>query len=166
MRISIWQQFSSNHSASYTVVGEFQSVEAAQSAAETIRQIVKEAGDWTMKNRKLDVKTPTPIEQEYARRYGFDWKERVDWSTMVGRDKATQQLDRLVIIDVGWDIQTWQSGHQFANLLAAMGANVGRNVFEAKEPGITGDIVMGMAFEIRAKAISTEMAASICDELN
>ena len=165
MRVLIWQQFSSNHSACYTVVGEFQSVEAAHSAAETILRIVKQAGDWTITDGDYG-EEPTPIEQEYGRQYGFDWKQRIDWSTFFRRDETIQQLDRLVIVDTR-PIQTWQTGHQFANLFTAMGAFVARHVFEGKEPGeATIAEVMEIAIELRAKSASPDLAAAICDELN
>jgi len=36
MKLFIWQQFASNHSGSYTVVGKFETPEAAQQATETL----------------------------------------------------------------------------------------------------------------------------------
>ena len=40
MKLSVWQQFSSNHSASFTVVGEFESAQKAQQAAAEIRRLI------------------------------------------------------------------------------------------------------------------------------
>lgn len=40
MKLSIWNQFSSNHSADFTTVAQFESEEWAQTVAEEIRQII------------------------------------------------------------------------------------------------------------------------------
>jgi len=39
MRLSIWQQFSSNHSANFEIVGTFKTEELAHQAAEELREI-------------------------------------------------------------------------------------------------------------------------------
>jgi hypothetical protein len=41
MRISIWQQFSINNSSSFTVVGVFETPEAARRAADEVRKIIE-----------------------------------------------------------------------------------------------------------------------------
>ncbi len=46
MKISIWQQFSSNHSADFTLVGQFESSEWAKTVAEEIRHIIHSIGWW------------------------------------------------------------------------------------------------------------------------
>ncbi|MBA3531471.1 MAG: hypothetical protein H0T73_06065 [Ardenticatenales bacterium] len=46
MRLSLWQQFSSNHSDSFRVVGAFDSPESATQAAETIRALVARSQQW------------------------------------------------------------------------------------------------------------------------
>ena len=46
MRISIWQQFSSNHSSSFTIIGTFENSEAAQRAAIEFRAILEKIVGW------------------------------------------------------------------------------------------------------------------------
>jgi hypothetical protein len=46
MRVSIWNQFSSNHSGSMTIVGNFETIEKAMEAEGTLRQIIEEVNDW------------------------------------------------------------------------------------------------------------------------
>ena len=41
MKISIWRQFSSNHSGGFTVIGKFQSKEEADKLADEIRTLIK-----------------------------------------------------------------------------------------------------------------------------
>jgi hypothetical protein len=41
MRVSIWQQFSSNHSSFFTVAGIFKTVELAEKATHELRSIIK-----------------------------------------------------------------------------------------------------------------------------
>jgi hypothetical protein len=159
MRVSIWRQFCSNHSAIYTVVGEFPSSQAATAAAEKIRNILEEAMEWCLTHHDDCVSSDalTPVEQRYAALYGFDWKERVDWLTY-GVKEAIRSVDRLVVIDPS-HANTWQTGHQFANLLAAMHANVARRVIEGKEPGIEDEVWMSMSIDLSAE-ISPQDAAS------
>lgn len=52
MRISIWQQFSSNHSSGFTVVGEFATRSEAENAANKIREILYRLKDWHTARRR------------------------------------------------------------------------------------------------------------------
>jgi hypothetical protein len=46
MRVSIWQQFSSNHSGHFWVVGTFKTVEDAQKAYDELRAMLTEIDRW------------------------------------------------------------------------------------------------------------------------
>jgi hypothetical protein len=54
MKRSIWQQFSSNHSASFQAVGEFKAIEEASVAVELLRSILLRIHDWRNKNPKTE----------------------------------------------------------------------------------------------------------------
>jgi|GEM_PF-5023586 len=134
MKLSIWQQFSSNHSASYTVVGMFESVEKAQQARDKLIQIHEENAKWYRDNDRypMSLKQPSPVEEKYAKQYGFDWKEELDWA-WYHPEKAIEHFDKLVIVTTR-SVDTWQTGHQFVNLLSAMGASTYRDVYAGRDP--------------------------------
>jgi uncharacterized lipoprotein YehR (DUF1307 family) len=46
MKLSIWQQFSSNHSANFTTVGQFESAEWAQEALKEVQEIIQNIAWW------------------------------------------------------------------------------------------------------------------------
>jgi len=174
MKFTLWQQFSSNHSSSYTVVGEFQSLDAAQDAAELIRRIMQEAAKWCVEHHEecYQLRAPTPIEKQYAVQYGFDWKERIDWLTY-SHEQAIHSVDRLVVINTR-QVDTWQTGHQFANLLNAVGAKVTREVMGGVDPdkqieGVDlhgqGNMWMGMGFELQCDAGTSEHAERLATTL-
>ncbi len=95
MKISIWRQFSSNHSASFQMVGTFDSVEKAMEAAEHIRHILREIATYWQNLPAEDREARwdrqpeeiTPIEQALSQRYGVEWSRnaysgephRIDW---------------------------------------------------------------------------------------
>ncbi|MBZ0287954.1 MAG: hypothetical protein K8I30_10095 [Anaerolineae bacterium] len=103
MRVSIWQQFSSNHSSSFSVVGRFQSVEDAERVASRFRALFTAVVEWDAARRAAwdqaeneesdgqkrlaryhalfpdvlnDLHQP---EREFSQQYGLDWKESIDW---------------------------------------------------------------------------------------
>src|SRR5687767_3760219 len=88
MKITLWQQFSSNHSASFTVVGKFPSAEAAQTAYTEIVHHLKQIKEWWEKlsteevdewlAKVYDHKVITPVEAALAQRYGVDWEYSID----------------------------------------------------------------------------------------
>jgi hypothetical protein len=88
MRVSIWQQFSSNHSAHFTVVGTFFSAAEANTAAEKIRAILRELEAWWDAltpeeqlhwDNQLEAGRPTPIEQEIGNRFQVEWPNGINW---------------------------------------------------------------------------------------
>lgn len=179
MRISVWQQFSSNHSAMYTVVGLFDSDVAARIAGEKIRQSVVEIAAWYEQNkeqsRMLGGNT-SPLEEQLAREYHFDWKEPVDWLYRFPRyflapfqrepDEHVIISDRLVIVDAPGASSTWQTGHQFANLIGAMGGKPYSTVYMGNPPDILDQYVFeNILFNLQATAPSIELAAEIHHEL-
>ena len=87
MRISMWQQFSSNHSSSFTVAGKFEIIEHAHKAAEAIRAILRTLLDWYEQHENaidwtamaVGEHPATPIEQQTGEQYGIAWNKAVDW---------------------------------------------------------------------------------------
>ncbi len=172
MKISIWQQFSSNHSSSFTVVGEFETAEKANESANTIMAILEDikASYIEHKEHPRVNLPPTAIEKKYGEMYGFDWKERLDWVDYnLDLNNNAQYIpflstyDRLVIIESTPSVYTWQTGHQMANLLTGMGANVVRKVTEGIDPDEELKVWMVCGFkiecEVENKAKAHELTA-------
>jgi hypothetical protein len=91
MRLSIWQQFSSNHSDLYTIVGQFESNEAAQSAYDIWMRLIKGVIEWHQQNSDPNYDVKTPIELEYTQWYKFpDQGWAFDWFG----DKPEQVIDQ------------------------------------------------------------------------
>lgn len=125
MKLSIWQQFSSNHSSYFTVVGVFETREQAEHAATEIRAILNRLEDWheAHEAEMLDLWStgdylfqPFPIEQEIAEAYGIAWQGGIDWYEDA---KIEVKLDRMVFITPKW--QSAALGNPFDQLMTKMG---------------------------------------------
>src|SRR5215475_13956899 len=87
MRISIWQQFASNHSNSFIVVGRFQTVEQAQQAYQSIRSVLQHLREGYLAVSYPLTKLPgddysyypTPIDVDAFRSYNILPRKMIDW---------------------------------------------------------------------------------------
>ena len=92
MKVTLWQQFSSNHSGSFNIVGVFDTPQAAKKAAEEIKQIIATIQNWHKNNpEKANAlyarwasgdEYPAPlseIEETLAKKYGVRWTNGIDW---------------------------------------------------------------------------------------
>lgn len=129
VRISIWQQFSSNHSSFFTVVGEFQSETEAQRAAVELRRLVQAIADYYAAHPEAadvwdneGIAPPTPPEIQMAeqyqlaidKEYGLDWI----WGGMP-INEAVISWDRLVFVTHPGD--TWYGAHPFDYIVQKLG---------------------------------------------
>src|SRR5262245_56940352 len=83
MKISIWQQFSSNHSAHYFVVGKFRTPDEAATAAKELNSIALQIKETTPLRYIVpdgEGYQPTPVEIEIGKRFGITWEHGVDWA--------------------------------------------------------------------------------------
>src|SRR5690349_13647690 len=79
MRIHIWQQFTSNHSANYTIVGLFDSIEKARETSDYLRELLVDILESNTQDRRMDLPWQlNPVEERVAREHGFDWQEPID----------------------------------------------------------------------------------------
>ena len=126
MKLSIWQQFSSNHSANYTVVAKFKTPEDAERIAETLTDIVKQIRD-TTPIRDADVNNeanvPTALEKSIGKQYGFDWQHGVDWAVW---QSTWDEIPVTHFRDTVWfqnpHVYTYQAPVEIIQLLQQMGA--------------------------------------------
>lgn len=89
MKLTIWQQFSSNHSAGFTVVGEFKTREEADKAAQEFITLIE-----TVRNSRSggDV---TGYEYAIGLEYGIEWEHHLDWAE--NRNQVAQ-FDNYVMV--------------------------------------------------------------------
>ncbi len=96
MKLSIWQQFSSNHSASFTVVGQFETIEQANTAAEELRKLIREIGAWREAHpdtHPYDLEPLTPPEEAARERFGIPWCINPSTGEPVSIDWIYRQAD-------------------------------------------------------------------------
>jgi hypothetical protein len=99
LRLSIWEQFSSNHSSRFTVVGVFHSADEANRAADTIMAVRQATNDWLkspendelrerVENGGFAILPAAPPECEFAVKMGITWEySRVnDWYFAIAFD--------------------------------------------------------------------------------
>lgn len=122
MRVSIWQQFSSNHSAGFTVVGTFESAEKASEVATKLSTLFKSIHEWHEQHPgHVDAGNvdPIPPEVEFAQQYSVEWDYAVDWC--YEDDSPVPVLDNSLILSPG---ETWTMPIQFITVLKQLGGTV------------------------------------------
>jgi len=135
MRISIWQQFSSNHSGGFTVVGTFKSSAEANAAASEIRRLLQGLADWYSDPANLKAleeglewnEVPfAPIERQFMAKYkiseaNWTWREDgIDWiREPEDVDKALSIAENRVFVTN--PDNTWQGAEPMNILLEQLG---------------------------------------------
>ncbi|MBZ0315592.1 MAG: hypothetical protein K8L91_04170 [Anaerolineae bacterium] len=97
MRISIWQQFSSNHSSKFTIVGRFGTEQEAEAVANQLltwmKSIIREKVET---NYELDL---TFTEQKIRDTYNLDWYENgIEWNGMPEPSEIVKRVDKVTLI--------------------------------------------------------------------
>jgi hypothetical protein len=137
MRLSIWQQFSSNHSASFTVVGVFPSPEEATKAAHALNEILSQIETWYDRDKRLALTVgdylheewpePTPPERAIGEQYGVEWRWAIDWTFGIwskeGYDDQVSQVGNLVFLEPRIS-GTWQGPQPFDAIMGKLGGTV------------------------------------------
>src|SRR5215207_9042562 len=134
MRLTLWRQFSSNHSASFTIVGTFDTPEHAAQAADAARTILyRVAAYWqslsdaeknitlvsVVQDRQL-----TLVEEQLRESYGIEWTAGLDWviDNPDLLERAVQVYGRHVFME-NTD-QTWNGPEPFEALWKKLGGHV------------------------------------------
>ncbi|MEO8610285.1 MAG: hypothetical protein ABI690_20485 [Chloroflexota bacterium] len=128
MKISFWQQFSSNHSASFTVVGVFENRDQAYKAWAELKQILETIEKWHLENpEKSDAwykaweddgwpNIPSEIEVELGKQYGVQWTTGIDWYSQAD---ITIALDHIILL--GTEYHCEGRPHPFDRLMEKLG---------------------------------------------
>jgi hypothetical protein len=139
MRVSIWRQFSSNHSNSFVVVGKFATPEQAQQVAEQLRADIKTVNDFWNSLSEADYETwhalratkPTPPEEALKAKYGL-WAtdgdgnprgiEWLDFGIVENLANVVQVYRELVFIENAFETNDGQ--RPFDTILMRLGGQV------------------------------------------
>jgi hypothetical protein len=140
MRLSLWQQFSSNHSADFVVVGRFKSSDEAEKAANEVRNILTTIQAWYEKPENRDTveaihevmnheggSIPMPIEVKLGSQYEIKWDEQFPdtlWYTEShDATDAVFQYGQDVVLESGHaGGRTWSGSEVARRLLKRFGA--------------------------------------------
>jgi hypothetical protein len=136
MHIHAWQQFSSNHSAEFTIVGELLTLEEAQRVGAEMRAVLTEIVEWYDRPENASYKATVtntgntanyaknPIEDAIGERYGVDLEAATDWLMAHENEiqRALSVIGRYVILE------THNTGDEFMpmnfdKLMSKMGVN-------------------------------------------
>jgi hypothetical protein len=129
MKITLWQQFSSNHSGYFSIVGVFDTPEKAKKAADELAKIIKTIQDWHKNNPdKSDAwyarwasgdEYPAPlseIEENLAKKYDVRWPNGIDWF-----DDAKIEIIRDHIVHMTTEFQVDWGPQPFDQIIARLG---------------------------------------------
>ncbi|MEO8609303.1 MAG: hypothetical protein ABI690_15535 [Chloroflexota bacterium] len=142
MRLSLWQQFSSNHSASFTVVGTFESAEKANEAAAELRRILARIEKWWDAlppekriewHDKDETSELTPPERELNQRYQVKWPFSINWYQWAwnrSQDSVTT-FDQFVFVE-NPHYHIWHGPQPFDELMAQFGGIVAVDASESQ----------------------------------
>jgi len=161
MKLSLWQQFSGNHSSSFTVIGEFPTHEDAVRAAAEIQRILERLEEWHSAheddpemyhwwNGAEWTTRPAPIEEQLAQEYNINWRSGVTWF-----NNATIEIvmDRLVFVQpIG---QADADGHPFDQIMTSLG---GKGYHDGNEVGDQTAIIL---FDVTCRAPDTDTAIEL-----
>jgi hypothetical protein len=155
MKLTLWQQFSSNHSTSHTIIGVFETPDAAQNAHAFFHQMLREI----MAKRPQDEDAQeVSIQERYAQRYGVEWEYPVDWMSRFSPNQGSfqeqvevhlVQFGTHLIVDSDGD-STLSASEQLQALLTAMGAVVHARIADA-----------GLRFRLICTAPDTTVAQTV-----
>jgi hypothetical protein len=136
MRITIWQQFSSNHSNFYWMVGTFETAESANTAYHKLKEILQSIDTWSREHPETSSsENLTPPEKEYAEQYNVEWPVTIDWIDgseykQPQWERSNQRLIDGSMVVVGNLVfasnpdSTWMSIQPFKGLLEHFGSKV------------------------------------------
>lgn len=128
MKLSIWQQFSSNHSGAFTLIGTFESVKEAEHAAAIVRQLLTDIQHWLLANADTPTSPSgynfiTPPEQAFRQQYGELGERCIDWDGLIVHHQsgdAVQSVGNHVLLTTL--TESWTDPTNYRGLLDHLGS--------------------------------------------
>jgi hypothetical protein len=148
MKITLWQQFSSNHSGSFTVVGNFGTPEEAE-------KIATQLWDWLQQMLNKGI---TELGQQISETYKLDWyPDGVSWNGgPTNMDEAVIRIGNTVFLTTD-SYETWNDATPFAGLMWKLGA---REVLYAT------DETLYLGIQLTCLAPDEKTADEVYDQVN
>lgn len=115
MKVSIWQQFSSNHSNGFTVVGEFETKEAAEKAALRFKKMLE---DIYLQGIDYGDTEALQAEIELGEEFEIEWTSHLDW-IFAEEYEHVLQFDQYVAISDHHG-NTWQGMMYIDQIMSKM----------------------------------------------
>jgi hypothetical protein len=126
MKLSLWQQFSSNNSVGYIVIGVFETPAAAQQAKAVLDEMIREMRTPPPPQSPV---SPREIQAKYARRYGLEINPEygISWFNTLsyghrGQNTGMTLFNRYLFIDTYDEVLQRAEGEPLQEFVAAMGA--------------------------------------------
>lgn len=165
MKLTLWQQFSSNHSSSFTVVGTFESPQKAQSAATQLNALFKEVFRWYDKHpgqKALDMyDPPTSPERAIIEQFNIqtDWNLGVS-SQSVRKSLSIKATEHILLLHIS--ATSWNHAHEnLAKLVSKFGSlKTGRH--SLLDSGIYNP---GLNISLNAQAPDGAVGRRVYDEI-
>jgi hypothetical protein len=124
MKLTVWQQFSSNHSNSFTVVGIFPDEQQAKKTYTRIRTLIKEIDAWYEENEldKYESWSTSEPEKAIGKEFRFSWD---DQSPDAPTDFDLYDVSHFRnIVQISPSADSWTRRKPYETLLRRMGAKV------------------------------------------
>jgi hypothetical protein len=164
MKFSLWQQFSSNHSGHFTVVGSFPTEAKAIAAEEQFHALFQAILAWkAIPENKASIdeqerisysSSATPPEVDIAQKYSIEPpSQTIDWLDP-DLDENLFRIGTDVLVNV--EFETWQGPATIQSLMAAFGGAVKTQI--AERVYITLHLTCFLPDESRAQTILKESA--------
>ncbi len=162
LRLSIWRQFSSNHSADFSIIGTFDTPEAAQRAIDTLRALLDSISDWYEDPAHGDnpwltwdwstgqPPPPSQAEREIGERYGIDWPYAIDWFDRY--DLQTFLQDNVIMLSNADNVDV--GAYPMNLIMERLGAHVATDNLQSDNPSAVG-------IDLKCMAPSEEEAVRI-----
>jgi|GEM_PF-5536118 len=152
MKLSIWQQFASNHSNGFTVVGKFDSEKEASKVATRLKEILEAIYLQSIGYGDIE---PVQAELDYGKEFDIEWTKHLDWINTDEIDHVLQFNQYVVISD--YHGSTWHGTLYIDQIMAKLASNV----YGAGEMDVNV-----IAVELSCLAPDINVANSIYAELN
>jgi len=126
MRVSIWQQFSSNHSGNFQLVGLFARADRAQEAGLQLDEILRDIEELRRADGIEGDAPPTDVEKAYARQLGIEWRSgSIDWIILNGETVRNVAIyDHYVFVSSIRPNNGWQDSDVVERILDKFGGEV------------------------------------------
>jgi hypothetical protein len=155
MHLSLWQQFSSNHSARFSIVGIFASTDAAKNAHTEVSALLHTIDTWHSEHFEeseelWDSGELTPVEQEFSQKHNIEW-DNIWWEGY-----RTDVYKQIVLISSAGQVDS--GAYPINKLLEKLGAEVLVDG-DIHRDFISGKLDFDIYVEAPTQAIAAEVAA-------